>query len=526
MAWKNLPAPARIMQPGDYPLLSFLVINWNYGQYIDKAIRSIKAQLYPNFKCLIVDNNSDDDSINIAKEAIRIDRRFEIEKLEKNYGQLGAAVRSIDRLEGEYISIVDSDDYIFRNYASFHVQIHEALKESIGISCGNMIEIDSEGAVLSGHAIPFDSGIRASSSRRAELTGERFPIIDGPAYERLKEHTAEIPSSAGGWLWAPGKSSEYLLPNYASLHIQVHLGLSQTVAMTSGEMVKLATDGSLIATATTDHLFDEKKDKCVTGLRASALLPRLSTVSDELFAMLSDSAVTYPHNVRTDVWQSGAASMYRRFVLEIVRPLASPSPDVQSAADMYFGRLCHLFGGSARFYVPVAATRTRSEDYQLDPQDARRHRLKVRRPPFPVRVEMARAVLDRVDEFNWRTGRHLWSILDVILNWRSGQEGDDDYGRREIFTLLAEHMVNLIVEAASRHFSNNRCENVAWLSGIPSLVEAAARFAEEVRLPIPFQMIDFAEDWNGGPTSAPLIVRRSMTRGVSAGMRLYARHNI
>ncbi|WP_421724455.1 glycosyltransferase [Bauldia sp.] len=80
----------------------------------------------------------------------------------------------------------------------------------------------------------------------------------------------------------------------------------------------------------------------------------------------------------------------------------------------------------------------------------------------------------------------------------------------------------LVAEAALRHIGDHPSDSIAWLSGIPSLVEAAGVVSDTVRRPIPFQFIDFADDWPAGAGSAPLIVRRSLKHAAEAGLKLYA----
>lgn len=44
------------------PLLSFVVVNYNYGQFLRTCVESIFNQDYPNLECIIVDNASSDNS--------------------------------------------------------------------------------------------------------------------------------------------------------------------------------------------------------------------------------------------------------------------------------------------------------------------------------------------------------------------------------------------------------------------------------------------------------------------------------
>ena len=49
------------------PLISVVITNYNYSQYIEKAIQSICEQTYPNIELLIYDDGSTDQSIAVIE---------------------------------------------------------------------------------------------------------------------------------------------------------------------------------------------------------------------------------------------------------------------------------------------------------------------------------------------------------------------------------------------------------------------------------------------------------------------------
>ena len=53
------------------PLVSLVIINWNYADYVGDAIESLKAQDYPELEIVVVDNGSTDRS----REVIAARRR-------------------------------------------------------------------------------------------------------------------------------------------------------------------------------------------------------------------------------------------------------------------------------------------------------------------------------------------------------------------------------------------------------------------------------------------------------------------
>ena len=72
------------------PLVSLLIINWNYGTYIGATIDSIKSQDYPAIEVIVVDNGSTDDSRDVIAKHAGDDPRFRVVHLDENLGQLGA----------------------------------------------------------------------------------------------------------------------------------------------------------------------------------------------------------------------------------------------------------------------------------------------------------------------------------------------------------------------------------------------------------------------------------------------------
>lgn len=93
-------------------LVSIIVPVYNVENYIFKCLSSIINQSYKNLEILIVDDGSEDNSINIAKELI--DGRCVILKKE-NGGLSSARNYGLKRATGSYIMFVDSDDWLEKN---------------------------------------------------------------------------------------------------------------------------------------------------------------------------------------------------------------------------------------------------------------------------------------------------------------------------------------------------------------------------------------------------------------------------
>ena len=97
------------------PLISIIVPVYNSERFIDKCVESILAQTYQNWELLLIDDGSKDNSGAICDSYEKTDSR--IKTLHKvNGGVSSARNLGLDMAEGEFITFVDSDDYIGPTY--------------------------------------------------------------------------------------------------------------------------------------------------------------------------------------------------------------------------------------------------------------------------------------------------------------------------------------------------------------------------------------------------------------------------
>lgn len=95
------------------PLVSVLMTSFNREKYIGQAIESVLASTYVNFELLIVDDKSNDRTVEIAKKYETKDKRIKIFENKSNLGQFKNRNYAASLAKGEYIKYVDSDDMIY-----------------------------------------------------------------------------------------------------------------------------------------------------------------------------------------------------------------------------------------------------------------------------------------------------------------------------------------------------------------------------------------------------------------------------
>lgn len=95
-------------------LVSIVVPVFNVDLYLEECINSLLNQSYQNIEIILVNDGSTDSSLEICKSFLFDKRVIIINK--KNEGLSSARQVAIDKATGEYLCIIDSDDYVESDY--------------------------------------------------------------------------------------------------------------------------------------------------------------------------------------------------------------------------------------------------------------------------------------------------------------------------------------------------------------------------------------------------------------------------
>lgn len=96
--------------------ISFIVPIYNSEKFLDECIKSIINQTYTNWELILVNDGSTDNSEDVCLSYIALDSRIKYYKKE-NGGVSSARNVGIDNSVGEFLTFIDSDDFIEPDYA-------------------------------------------------------------------------------------------------------------------------------------------------------------------------------------------------------------------------------------------------------------------------------------------------------------------------------------------------------------------------------------------------------------------------
>lgn len=93
------------------PLVSLIIPVYNAADYLKECLDSVRAQTYPNFEVLLINDGSTDASADICHGYVSADSRFVL--IDKpNTGVSDSRNQALAQARGKYLQFLDSDDWL------------------------------------------------------------------------------------------------------------------------------------------------------------------------------------------------------------------------------------------------------------------------------------------------------------------------------------------------------------------------------------------------------------------------------
>ena len=196
------------LSPFNLPLVSVIVVNYNYGRFLKQAADSIFEQTYPNIECIIVDNASTDESADVLLVISKQYPGTTILRRSDNGGQSLATIEGFEASSGEYVVFLDADDVLLPTFVATHIFVHLSLRIPVGFTSADMIQSVDSRMVLGtiyglSEYVRSGRGVKPGLVRRIdESAPEVWPLRSPDGGLASQVHLVQ-PGDVGIWVWAP-----------------------------------------------------------------------------------------------------------------------------------------------------------------------------------------------------------------------------------------------------------------------------------------------------------------------------------
>jgi len=135
------------------PLVSILIPNYNYAQYVGTAVQSAVDQTYPNVEVLVSDNCSTDGAWELLQERFGSDPRVRLYRNEQNIGMARNFDRLRDLARGAYVLWLSSDDFLMPTHVEGLADVFRR-DPTLDVAWCNAYFARDDGTVYSKRALP------------------------------------------------------------------------------------------------------------------------------------------------------------------------------------------------------------------------------------------------------------------------------------------------------------------------------------------------------------------------------------
>ncbi|HDX9579582.1 TPA: glycosyltransferase family 2 protein [Bacillus pseudomycoides] len=129
--------------------VTVLIPSYNPGNYLRQAVDSVFKQSYKNWKLIIVDDASTDNSLSTIKNCLK-DSRVRLIRNPINVGQSKTQNVGLQYVDTPFILMLDSDDWLFPHTLQILVNESKQMSDDVALICGKkrVIYEDTDGKII------------------------------------------------------------------------------------------------------------------------------------------------------------------------------------------------------------------------------------------------------------------------------------------------------------------------------------------------------------------------------------------
>ncbi|MER9455314.1 glycosyltransferase [Mesorhizobium sp. M0478] len=191
--------------PFELPRVAVVITCFNYRPYVEQAIRSVLAQTYRNWECVIVDDASTDGSADHVRQLLRDidDPRLRLLARTENGGQTAGFRDGFAATDAPFVAFLDADDVWLPDFLLAHLSAHLNTTHSAALSSSDVFLVDGDGTLLGGTFLALRKPRSGADRSGVAIAPGGWLAGMAPGIAYASEHPVTYFAPAvTGWLWS------------------------------------------------------------------------------------------------------------------------------------------------------------------------------------------------------------------------------------------------------------------------------------------------------------------------------------
>lgn len=165
------------------PEISYLVVSHNSEKHISKCITSIINQSHTDYEIIVIDNNSQDNTVSIVTDFCMKNEKIRSIANKENIGYGSAIAKVIENTHGEFLAILNADTFLDKDWARKILDTFKTDQKAMSAS-GTIYfpngELQSSGGMMDKYGAVVQRGSKIFYSRN--IGNKSFFYNDGSSF--------------------------------------------------------------------------------------------------------------------------------------------------------------------------------------------------------------------------------------------------------------------------------------------------------------------------------------------------------
>lgn len=165
------------------PLITTVIPTFRRPRLLRRAIKSVLAQTYPNFRLCVYDNASGDETSEIVAELAKADPRIRYHCQPENIGAFNNIIYGMRQVKTPFFTILSDDDVLLPNFYKTALEGFEQHQDAMFSATGTLI-MNEDGYVLDNSILRWKAGYYANPEGLLTMLRNVPPIWTGVVYRK------------------------------------------------------------------------------------------------------------------------------------------------------------------------------------------------------------------------------------------------------------------------------------------------------------------------------------------------------